>query len=600
MTALALCAGALLVSSCADLDMPQIETTPDRTTAVGSDKDDAITVLDVEAGSILDLEQHVGDALPDYEVGPIVVTDMPVLDVIKLIAAPFDIAVLPSDDLRRKNVTIMDPKVRPLREAVEMIASTSGLFYEFRNGVLKLEGEKNFTLKLPNVMEVATSDSSDANSKTRVATLEPFSEAISGFGGRDVYVNNFSGLISFTANYPTAKRISDYVRKFEEGREVLVYNAWVYEVELDNNNKAGVHWEDLSTHKGAFDFNLKSAGANIVSEGLTLGITGNPGRLAVDTLLDFLKTQGETKAVSRPTLSMTSGGMSDFAVGDRLQYIKEIKLEENDTGDPVAQDVETAELETGIKMQVFGDHSNGIVYSRINLVLEDLVSFEEFEAGQVKLSLPHTKERRVYSELQSRPGDLLIIGGLIQDRGTTKAEKVLGLNLPLAKSAIQDRSELVIMMRPKLVRFNVIHEKPKAKEKTADILVEEKSKSAAVESGIPAEDDAKTDPAELKAAPAGPVVPTVKAGEIPVLTPGNEEPKILQALEEPAVEPANADPVTDDIDLLGDQEEVPEIVQDILKKELPTEAAAKTSAPQSDAAGNVYDVVVPVSDPEEK
>lgn len=470
---------AILNGGCAgELDMPEVKDLPQTQNAIDM-KDDAVITLTVEADKLLQIGQNMGDPIPMHEVGPVVVSDESALNVINLLAAPYNIAVMPSEELKKKRLTIMDPKVRPLGEEIEMIAAQAGLFYTYRKGVLKLESERHFTLRLPNLPEVMLGMSSNdpaakGGQDTKKATLESFSKMFESLGAKNLQTHPFTGLISFTADFPSADRISKYLRTFEEGREALIYNAWLYEVQLTNKNKAGIHWNELTKKIGVSEFSLKSPGEAVFTDGLTLGITGNPGKWVVDAMVDFLKTQGNTKAVSKPTLTLMNGGVADFSVGDKRKYIEKVEMTKNDTGDPVANNVSASDLETGLKLQINANHSNGVIYTRLDLSLEDLIEFTTFEAGEVKLSLPHTKQRRIFTEMQSRPGDLITIGGLIQDRGTTGGEDFLGLPVPVSRSAEKSRTELVILMRPRLVKFKVVYREEETPKATgADIIVDD-------------------------------------------------------------------------------------------------------------------------------
>ncbi|MBK1668191.1 hypothetical protein CKO28_09090 [Rhodovibrio sodomensis] len=536
-------AAAVALAGCAD-GAKNVETipTPPKETINAEDivrfDREPVVVLEADIQQSLGLGFDRGEPLPAYQVGPVVVRDMPAYEVLKIIAAPYDVAVVPAPGLATRRVSLIDPVKRPMGEAIELIARQAGLFYHYADGVLQIDDERSFSVRVPDmpfmsakqesaddeeedggmspsVVETATGltpyrilneayladtgDEEGADSSNDRAPEQPgslrdaFARTFVDLGAREAVVDGHSDVVNFTADYPTYRRIAQYMSDFEHSRDVIVYDTWVYEVALQKGQDVGINWSSLTTRDGvelqfgAINNTSASAGTSAptpgsgsseseggsgesslsdvaqaigasagLADGLALGVVGEAGTSVIAGLLSFLESHGTTRALAKPTISLSSGRHALYHVGETLEYISKVEVNssENDDGDNQNNTgVDTKQIETGVKMVLGGSYTNGVVSSKLFLDLVELIRFNTFDTGSVKLQLPQTSQRRLHTEFEARPGDLIVIGGLIRDTGDTSQTLIPGTETAIGNASAHKRTELVIMMRPRLIKI---------------------------------------------------------------------------------------------------------------------------------------------------
>jgi MSHA biogenesis protein MshL len=184
------------------------------------------------------------------------------------------------------------------------------------------------------------------------------------------------------------------------------------------------------------------------SSGFGIGAVIAGPRFNVDVLVDFLRSQGSVRAISQPRIALMSGSKGSLRVGQSTTYVA--KVGSNFNGNLTQLSVETQSLQTGFELTLFGEEHEGTVYTHINLSLADLVKFNRFTAVDTDLTLPQTAEREVKTTVRARPGDIVLLGGIATQRDTLDVNNGVGAT---RKTGAVERSELVIALKPRIVRF---------------------------------------------------------------------------------------------------------------------------------------------------
>lgn len=490
---------------------PKVQEPPE-TGRITFQPEQPIIELDVEANDLLAISYDKGDPLPGDLVGPVEVKNMPLEDVIRLVTRANKIAVAVGAGAEDKDISISIPDRIPLAKVVDLLAQQAGAFYSYNNGVLHIEGERTFSIRVPNVLTQSrymdlteqendvqrASDEDENNSEAEnskkeedkdpaeaFSTIDAFAQSFTDLGASSVSPNKRTGQITFFADKLTYQNIAKFLREFETNRDLIIYDAWIYEVQLSDAKKAGIDWNDFSKVLGSdVDLSLNSglgknaAAQSPVSEesglidlptsgqllrgagGVTLGVMGTPGAYAIDAMFQFLNGQGEAKTLAQPTVAVIGGRESTVFVGESLAYIDSIKLDvqsqvsEDEANVSIrTNDVNTRMLKTGIRLGITGDVTNGVIETDVGLSFVELLSLANIDIGGMVLQLPRTAERSLNTTVRARPGDVIMLGGLIYDRGTRSEDGLLIGDIPLKADAESNRRELVMMLRPRVVKF---------------------------------------------------------------------------------------------------------------------------------------------------
>jgi len=461
---------------------PQV---PPRSEAVNDLGAPAVITLETEPNAFWTLDYDRGEPLPNVMVGPVVADGVPVSAVVDALGAGLRLGVTRDAEAERRLITVRDQSRRSLREMLEIISRRAGLFYEYRNGMLSFDSVRRFTVRVPRVE----------------GSLLTISDAFRNLGAQEVFVDEITGTITMTVDYRTYRMAQQFLRTFEMGRDMLIYDVWVFERRLRRGEGAGIWWERLGQRVGEYVVGaqplttgertaatamgvLTGAIGPTAPAGLAFGIISSANNLIANAVIQFMSEDSQNEAVARPTMTMMSGGSAEIRIGERRQYIARVR---NTTTGAVNtttnQDVEDETLETGLILRVSGAYNDGIINTKIDLNIEELVRFESFSTDDgtrdtmpgtgisangngrgTTLRLPYTTNRTLRTMLDSRPGDLLVLGGLIRTKNEDADRRLYRTTLPFADQSTFDRYETIVMMRPRLVRFRPRGEPPVARD----------------------------------------------------------------------------------------------------------------------------------------
>ena len=490
---------------------PQV---PPKSEAVNDLGAPAVITLETEPNAFWTLDYDRGEPLPNVMVGPVVADGVPVSAVIDALGAGLRLGVTRDAETEQRLITVRDQSRRSLKEMLEIISRRAGLFYEYRNGMLSFDSVRRFTVRVPRVE----------------GSLLTISDAFRNLGAQEVFVDEITGTITMTVDYRTYRMAQQFLRTFEMGRDMLIYDVWVFERLLRRGEGAGIWWERLGRRVNDYVVGaqpltaaqgtsaaamgvLTGAIGPTAPAGLAFGIISSANNLIANAVIQFMSEDSQNEAVARPTMTMMSGGSAEIRIGERRQYIARVR--NTTTGAinaSINQDVEDDTLETGLILRVAGAYNDGIINTKIDLNSEELVRFESFSTGGgpvsgqrttdaqgnqgttvggsvtvgaggatgtfgagtgtnanssgggTTLRLPYTTNRTLRTMIDSRPGDLLILGGLIRTKNEDADRRLFRTSVPLADQSTFERYETIIMMRPRLVRFRPRGEPPVARD----------------------------------------------------------------------------------------------------------------------------------------
>jgi type II secretory pathway component GspD/PulD (secretin) len=341
-----------------------------------------------------------------------------------------------------------------LTDVINQLADSLGFFWSIRAGkAIVIQPEQQFIVDLPPVL-------GDDN-------LSGITNTMQYLGARDVYLDRINRSLVFRSNRKALASVDAYLTRLRESRSMLVYEMQVLQVDLNDNSQMGIQWK---TFAGAGGPQVsKSQDVNgIVNGGNTSGnvvsnkaISASTGagieslntfiygpRFSMNLLLTFLKSQGEVKTISQPRIGLMSGTKGLLRVGQSTTYVSKVGSINSSGLNQVT--VDTKDLKTGLEISLSGEEHDKTIYTRINLSITELLQFTKYIALGTDLTLPEVADRELRTQVRSRPGDTILLGGIT----VTRAEqtRTLGASANSAGQQVK-QSELVIAIRPRLVNF---------------------------------------------------------------------------------------------------------------------------------------------------
>lgn len=458
--AIAACLCAALLNSCGHIDVPGARkvTVPEadrpsaKFKAVNRIREAPVVYVKLGEDVLRPVRQADTRDLPTKTVGPVELREETLAAALQLVLADTDVPLaFQTSEALARTVTVSQLH-GPIHEVVERLCSLADLYCSYEKGVLVIKDVETFNVSLPPLAE---------------DNYDQFLNGIKNVTGRDAYIDNTTRTLIYSSSHRNNQRALDYFDRLRTNTALIVFETQIWEVTLNNGNDTGVRWESLDVSStggspntitdGNAGFNFAAPGSNIAG-GITSGVRYLSGSLNMNVVFQFLSTQGSVKTISQPQITVLSGSTAKLRVGNSQRYISQITRTAglNATGDNLSLTTDT--LQTGLNMEITSAWDQATVYGNLKLDLQNLVTMKDVSVGGengTSIQLPETSERNIETRIRIRPGDALIIGGIVQENDTFDKKGIGGMTpfLPTSRSASTRNSELVIMMRPHVVVY---------------------------------------------------------------------------------------------------------------------------------------------------
>lgn len=356
-----------------------------------------------------------------------------------------------------------------LDQVIDRVCAAGHVYCLYQNGTLRVLEKQTFIIEMPPIAGDASNSIADA-----IGMLAGDSAKVDKDGGNIIYTTDAEGQM----------RVQQYLQQLRRGRPLIVMQLYIWEVRLDDSANAGIKWDGINLNSfGIGNVNVKpisnsgnltgvtsatqldTASAAAAAGGANFGAVFS-GAVNATTLLSFLRTNGTVETVSNPQMTFVSGTKSEFSIGGKQNYVSGVGQlvgtstttggTSNNTG--IGQNtVQTDTVETGINVKVNGAYESGVIFGQMDIQDTTLLGFDNVNSSGTTLQLPKTQERKLSTIIRLRPGDTLLLAGLRStDDNNTLTGTPTGLfgMLPFSSTRTTQNREMVIMLRPAIIRFS--------------------------------------------------------------------------------------------------------------------------------------------------
>lgn len=400
-----------------------------------------ITYVKLEGDVLRPKMQSESDPLPKDVVGPFELREESLAAALELVLADKKIPMaFQTNQAMTRTVTITSLQ-GPLDQVVDKLCSLADLYCSYEGGVLVIKDTQTFTVSLPPFI---------------AESYDPFVKGLEAITGGQTYVDNLTGSLIYTASHRNNEKAKEYFDRLRVNTAMIVYEIQIWEVELTDAHQTGIDWDDFTFTDGDFIANLVRDGSPSIAGAVGIGAQITSDHLTANGVLNFLQTQGAVKTISQPQLTVLSGSKAKLRVGNKRDYVSQITRTVGvSSNDNVS--VTTSKLETGLELEIGSAWSDGTVYGNLKILLQNLIRLGSLDVGTTSIQLPETSDRNLETKLRVRPGDAVLIGGIVEERGTVDEAGPPGFkNKPLfttSKNNTARNSELVFMLRPRVVIY---------------------------------------------------------------------------------------------------------------------------------------------------
>jgi MSHA biogenesis protein MshL len=279
-----------------------------------------------------------------------------------------------------------------------------------------------------------------------------------------VVINPQAGLMVVRASAADQQSVEGFLKQAHVNlQRQVILETKILEVNLFDKFQAGVDWE-VAGSKGI----VGVAGELLVGPQTVGGVFSaslNVGDF--EGALQLLETQGEVRVLSTPRISTLNNQKAVIKVGTDEYFVTDVSASTttNTSGDGTSTpDITLTPFFSGISLDVtpqIDDRSNVTLHVRpsVSKVTQDDTQInlgDQF--GTLNLPTARTTSRQSDSIVRARSGQVVVIGGLLQNDNENLDANVPWLSeLPLVGWLFQQqrkdlrKSELVILMRPQVV-----------------------------------------------------------------------------------------------------------------------------------------------------
>jgi general secretion pathway protein D len=273
-----------------------------------------------------------------------------------------------------------------------------------------------------------------------------------------------------TAPEPLYRQMRSVIDQLDSRRAQVYIESMIVEVTADNNGDFGFQWQGIHESRAALGgtnlpiggrvpgiLDLAAAGGQALARvggGLNIGILKDlGGGISLAALAHALLTQSKTNIMSTPNLVTLDNEEAKIVVGDNVPFITGQSLGTGANASPF-QTIERKDV--GLTLRIKPQIGEG---GTVRMTIFQESSDVKDQAKGTDNSGPTTSKRSIESTVVVDDGQIIVLGGLIQDRFTNNVSKVplLG-DIPFlghlfrSESRSKARTNLMVFIRPSVMR----------------------------------------------------------------------------------------------------------------------------------------------------
>ena len=425
------------------------------------------------------------DSKPDDPVFSFRAQEMPLSDALALFARANNLNIVAGPDV--KGEITVDFHGLPLDEAMESLLDAHGYYWEKQEKMIRVHRFETrvFNLDYIRLVRGGTGENKaqinsgtgggggggaaqgageiTVNQQDEIKFWEELEEQVKILMSKEgrLVINRLSGTLQVTDLHHRVIEIATFLSRVRRSlhRQVEI-QARIYEVNLKDDYSLGINWNKIN-----FD---GTAGNIVLSDIITAPFGGFVARAATtsisfsdgsfDAILEALHEQGELHVVSQPRLLTMNNQPALIKVAtDQAFFTQTVAQGTAGTGNIITEQARsvTVGLVLSVTPQISED---GWIMMDVTPIISRLREIRE--SPQKTATAPVLDIKQSSGLVRLRDGEMVLIGGLIQDEVSQTERKVpiLG-DIPwigrLFKGTYtaKQKSELVIFLSPRIVDF---------------------------------------------------------------------------------------------------------------------------------------------------
>ncbi len=378
--------------------------------------------------------------------------DLPLRDALGLLAKAHGLNILADPDVTG-TVTVNFQDV-PLSQAFDILLSSMGYSWEDDRGIIRVHSAVTRTFE---VDYIRSSTGTGNESGAFWQELESQMKSLLSPKGK-LTVNRLSGAIMVTDLPAKVDELARFIELMRSGmyRQIDI-EVRIVEVTLRDQFALGLDWSRLRSDPlaGSVSFNTRITAPQAVSPApSTLTVRFNGDKYLA--LIEALREQGDVRMVSQPRIRILNNHTARVKVGTDETFFVRTTNRTIQSGGGVLDTVneQPRSVNLGVSLTVTPQISaDGWAMLNIAPTVTRLVGTAASPSGESTAPILDVSEASTLVRVRS--GELVLLGGLIQEESSDTNRRVPGLgDIPLLGNAFKStyqagkRKELVIFLAP--------------------------------------------------------------------------------------------------------------------------------------------------------
>jgi general secretion pathway protein D len=335
-------------------------------------------------------------------------------------------------------------------------------------------------LRYANAEELATKLQQHFTQQAAAAAAGPSGAPAGGAGnameGVNVWSDPQTNAIVVNAPPKMMRSLMTIVDRLDIRRDQVLVEAIIVEVTADRTSELGVTWaiDGTNDNNAVGVTNFPAGGPGVVQLGTAIagdgaenlgsligeGITFGVGRISDSgtsfaAILRALQGDADTNIISTPSIVTTDNEEASINVGQEVPFLTgSFSQAGTGTGGAVNPFQTIERQQVGIKLVITPQISEG--NDLILTISQEISSIAQSVAGAADII---TNERTIETTVIVEDGDILVLGGLLEDtlRESDQRVPVLG-SIPIVGNLFRSRStdkvktNLMVFIRPRILR----------------------------------------------------------------------------------------------------------------------------------------------------
>lgn len=303
-----------------------------------------------------------------------------------------------------------------------------------------------------------------------------------------VVVNPGAGLVMVRAGSDDLRLVEDYLRRTELiMQRQVVLEARILEITLNEGYQQGINWADIQSSAGRANYFTAQSLAGQPIRNPDIGGLFSAAVSAGDFsgVIQLLGQQGNVQILSSPRISTINNQKAVIKVGTDEFFVTDIDFDDNSSAvtasDRTSTSVELTPFFSGISLDVTPQISeSGAITLHVHPSVSEVNDQEKvITIGDRDVTLPLARStvRETDSVIRAESGQIVVIGGLIQNTSEDVTSAVPFLSdIPLLGELFKQRrfearkSELVILLRPVVAEAGLMQADVSASRERMNVL----------------------------------------------------------------------------------------------------------------------------------